>query len=138
MNDDSKLEELSSLIEAFTVRAREELGNRLSRWTIDLTRQTFHEVIGALLARQVTLAEQLARCPQNWTGHIAPLVLRAMADVYITPAWVLRDPADRSKKFIYYGLGQAKLEMEHRRAELETRDANEGEREYLEAAESWI
>jgi hypothetical protein len=66
------------------------------------------------------------------------MVMRAMADVYITLAWVLLDPDDRSRKFIHYGLGQEKLQLEHRRAELESREAREGEIEYLEAVARWI
>jgi hypothetical protein len=61
-----------------------------------------------------------------------------MADVYINLAWVLRDPKERAKKFILYGLGQAKLELEHRRVDLETREAKPGELEYVQALEDWI
>ncbi len=127
MTDDPGLEEVHQLIEAFAARAREELDDRLAKWPLDLAKREFHEVVGALLARQVTLASQLAECPSIWNGHIAPIVLRTMADVYITLAWVLQDPLDRCKKFIHYGLGQEKLQLEHRRVELETRDPLKGE-----------
>lgn len=130
--------EIDQLIGAFTGRAREELEDRLRRWPLDLAKQEFHEVVGALLARQVTLASQLAECPTIWNGHIAPLVLRAMADAYITMAWVVQDPLDRCKKFVSYGLGQAKLELEHRRVEMGTREPHEREREACEAIEAWI
>lgn len=97
-----------------------------------------HEVIGGLLARQVTLAVQLAASLPNWNGHIAPLFLRTMADVYINMAWVLGDPDDRAKKFILYGLGQAKLEIERRRADMENSEASDGEVEYIQIQEDWI
>jgi len=103
-----------------------------------LRERDVHEVVWALLARQVTLASQLAECPQIWTGHIAPLVLRSMADVYVNLAWVLKDPPDRCKKFIHYGLGQEKLQLEHRTAEMETRGPSEVERQYCDAVEAWI
>lgn len=61
-----------------------------------------------------------------------------MADAYITLAWLLKDPLDRCKKFIHYGLGQEKLQLEHRRAEMDTKEPREGEREYCEAIEAWI
>jgi hypothetical protein len=138
MTEDPGLDELHHLIEAYTDRAREELENRLKKWPLDLARQDFHEVVGALLARQVTLATKLAACPPIWNGHIAPLILRAMADAYITLAWLLKEPVDRCKKFIHYGLGQEKLQLEHRRAEMETREPREGEREYSDAIEAWI
>lgn len=128
MTDDRSLEAVNRLVEAFTACAREELDHRLRKWPLDLSKQDFHEVVGALLARQVTLATQLAECPPTWNGHIVPLLLRAMADAYITLAWLLQDPLDRCKKFIHYGLGQEKLQLEHRRAEMETRETYEGER----------
>jgi hypothetical protein len=131
--DEPDLERVRKLIRAFTTRAREELDQRLKRWTLDFAKRDVHEVVGALLARQVTLASQLAKCPQIWNGHIAPLVLRSMADVYINLAWVLKDPADRCRKFIHYGLGQEKLQLEHRKAEMATREPIEAER-----VEAWI
>ncbi|MDX6463698.1 MAG: hypothetical protein QOE55_7395 [Acidobacteriaceae bacterium] len=129
---------LLNVVEAFARRAEEEFKYRLKKWPIDLTRNEIHEVVGALLARQVTLAVQLASSASNWNGHVAPLFLRTMADVYINIAWVLCDPDDRAKKFILYGLGQAKLELEHRRADLATREAKRGEIERNQIQEDWI
>ena len=138
MTENSSLEELHELVERFTARAREELSLRWRKWQLDLAQNEFHEVAGALLARQVTLASQLATNPMIWNGQVAPIILRVMADVYITLAWVLRDPLDRSKRFIHYGLGQQKLQLEHRRAELADREPAERELEQLEAIENWI
>jgi hypothetical protein len=138
MADSADLKEVRCLIRAFSARAREQFEDCLAKWPLDLGERESHEVAGALLARQVTLAMQLASCPEIWNGHIAPILLRAMADVYITLAWVLKDPVDRSRKFIHYGLGQEKLQLEHRRAELDAREPLEGEQEYLESIESWI
>jgi hypothetical protein len=129
---------LQETIEAFVGRARDEFEYRLKKWPTDLRHNDVHEVIGALLARQVTLAIQLASSLPNWNGHVAPLFLRTMADVYINVAWVLCDPDDRAKKFILYGLGQAKLELEHRRTDLATRKAKSGEVEFIEIQEDWI
>jgi hypothetical protein len=129
---------IQEIVEAFVRRARDDFEYRRKKWPTDLRRNEVHEVVGALLARQVTLAVQLASSVSSWNGHLAPLVLRAMADVYINIAWVLRDPGDRAKKFILYGLGQAKLELEHRRADLATRKAKSGEVEYAQIQEDWI
>src|SRR6266436_5291154 len=125
MTEAAGLDEVHHIIEAFTGRAREELADRLKKWPLDLAKRELHEVVGALLARQVTLASQLAACPPIWNGHIAPLVLRAMADAYITLAWILKEPLDRCRKFIHYGLGQEKLQLEHRRAEMEAREPHD-------------
>ena len=138
MTEPVSLDEIYALIETFADRAREELEHRLKKWPPDLANRNVHEAVGALLARQVTLASQLASSPAIWNGHIAPLILRAMADAYITLAWLLKEPAERSQKFINYGLGQEKLHLEHRRAQMEAREPQEGEREYCDAVEAWI
>jgi hypothetical protein len=86
------------------------------RWkciAIELYEPEPQEVIGAILARQATLTTQLADAPQVWNGHIAPLILRCMTDAHITLAWILKEPIERAKKYILYGLGQEKLYIEH-------------------------
>jgi hypothetical protein len=66
-----------------------------------------------------------------------------MADVYITLAWIFADSKqslERARKFIYFGLGQEKLQLEHRRAEIEHegREPRPEEKLGMEAAEAWI
>ena len=96
------------------------------------------EVCVALLARQVTLAQHLAFAPGFWTIHVAPLIFRCMTDININLAWISQDPECRSKKFIKYGLGQAKLNLEHRRS-MESREGrDEKYSQYVDAKESWI
>ena len=138
MSNNSQYETIRRIIEAFVNRAREELAQRWSSWRVDLARNEVHEAIGALLARQVTLATQLAQAPSIWNGHVAPLVLRAMADVYITLAWILKDPDDRARKFILYGLGQEKLQLEHRKAQITDREPTPEDQLMIEASEAWI
>ena len=92
---------------------RAELGARWEVWELDLTKPQLHEVIEGLMARQVSLATQLAQSPSAWNGHIAPLILRAMTDVYITLAWIFQDPEKRTDDYVKYGLGQRKLWLEH-------------------------
>ena len=139
MSDQHNVDPLQHLVERFVFRAREEFESRLAQWATDLSREEVHEVLGALLARQATLACEMAMCPSIWNGHTAPLLLRAMADVYISLAWVIQDPVPRSRQFIYYGLGQAKLELEHRKAELKARPAKSPEeQEFPQILEAWI
>ncbi|MGH8509118.1 MAG: DUF5677 domain-containing protein [Gammaproteobacteria bacterium] len=136
MADD--LNKLYAIIDGFTERAEKELVHRLEKWPPDLGRKGVHEVIGALLARQVTLASQIAVSPNIWNGHTAPLMLRAMADVFITLAWLLKKPDERCQKFIDYGLGQQKLELEHRRVQMRSHEIRPGESEYCDTIEAWI
>ncbi len=138
MADDPDIDSVRHIIERFVGRAREEFDDRITHWPTNLAQQQVHEVIGALLARQVTLASELATSPGIWNDQVAPLVLRAMADVYITLAWITKNPVDRSRMFIHFGLGQAKLQLEHRTAELATRDPEPREQEYVQSLEAWI
>lgn len=71
------------------------------------------ETIGALMSRQATLSIEMAAAPTTWNGHVAPLFLRCMVEVYIILAWILENPEERSKKYIEYGLGQEKLYIEY-------------------------
>ena len=102
------------IVIGYQKRLYDEIENRIGRWPVDLTQREVHEVVGGLLARQATLGIQLASSPGIWNGHVAPLILRTMVDTFITFAWIIEDPVDRARKFILYGLGQAKLEIEHR------------------------
>lgn len=92
----------------------EEIEARIGSWPVDLTRREVHEVVGGLLARQVTLGIQLSSSPGIWNGHIAPVILRTMVDTLITVAWIVRAPVERARRFILHGLGQEKLDIEHR------------------------
>ena len=138
MSEESDFKQIEQIIRTFIEQSRIELKERWEKWAIDLTKNEVHEVVGALLGRQVTLARQIAECPPIWNGHTAPIILRAMADVYITLAWVLKEPLERSRKFILYGLGQAKLQLEHRKTQIGDREPTPEEKMLIEASEAWI
>lgn len=127
------------MIERYIKLARKELQFRWDIWSLEMGEVEKHEVIGALLARQVTLANQLASNPGIWNGHIAPLILRSMVDNYINLAWIFMDPQKRSKKFIEYGLGQQKLMIEHEKNELKMKGVNDPEKTiHIQALEAWV
>ena len=130
--------EMWPLIERYCADVDRELAGRLEAWPPDFAQIHVHEVIGGMLARQATLAKDIARAPALWTGRTAPILLRAMADVYINVAWLLLQPVERCRKFILFGLGQAKLELEHRRAQIGGREPTPEEAEILEAGQHWI
>lgn len=110
-------DELGKTIFRFRNAALREMRERIDKWGFDLNCIEQYEVIGALIARQTTLASELASAPAIWTAHSAPLFLRSMADVYITLAWIIKDPQKRCEKFVDDGLGAIKLEIEHRKQE---------------------
>jgi len=136
MND--QWNEVEELVEGYVETARAELAARWRHWQLDLTTPELHEVIGALMARQVTLATQLAQSPGIWNAHIAPVFLRCMTDAYITFAWILKDPVERSRKFIFYGLGQHKLVLEHRKAALIAEQKDPAQDPSIKALEDWL
>lgn len=138
MSERTAHDELWALVEKYAELVREELADRWKLWPIDLMSPEVHEVIGALVARQVTLATQLAAAPSIWNAHIAPLILRTMTDTYITLAWIFDDPLDRGRKFIEHGLGQQKLYLEHLKAELEAHGETVEENPYIKEMEQWL
>ena len=114
---------------------------RWSSITPGIYNRRMHECIGGLLSRQATLTIGMARAPETWTVHIAPLILRCMIDAYITLAWILDEPIERSEKYVKYGLGQEKLYIEYLREGLqEDPDFYEGTllAETIEIRKSWL
>ena len=137
MRDESKLEDF---VRAIDSKIRQELRLRCEAYTPDFRMPEVFNVLTALLARQATLAIELASAPQLWNGHSAPLFLRAMTDVHITLSWVLLDPKARARQYIEHGLGQAVLEVEHRKKKLESAEEEDKEdlMQVIRAYESWI
>jgi len=128
------------LIEDFVREAKSELDQRWASWKLDYSQIEVHEVVGALLARQVTLAIALAANPGFWNAPLASLVLRPMTEVYLNLAWILAAPLERSRMFIFHGLGQMKLRAEHEKASIQNVDAAEKQhaKEFIESIERWI
>lgn len=129
------MDELETFIKDYCEGMDALLNERWAKIPIDLAAPEMFEVVGALLARQTTLTTQLACSPQSWNGHVAPLTLRAMIDCHINLAWVLKDPLERARKFIRYGLGQDKLLLEHYKARVADDPALQ---EGIDAKEAWI
>jgi hypothetical protein len=133
-------EQIRELIDAIEVRVRQELRARCEAYKPDFRAPEVFNVVTALLARQATLAIELASAPQLWNGHSAPLFLRAMTDVHITLSWILLDPTTRARQYIDHGLGQAVLALEHRKKEMERVESDSKEKlgKIIRAEEEWI
>jgi hypothetical protein len=128
------------IIKSFVQNIEAELNERWANWKIEFKQLEVHEVVGALVARQVTLAKYLACNPSLWNWDVAPLFLRPMTEVYLNLAWIFANPSERARAFIIYGLGQMKLRAEHRKAALETMSAEQAKvfAPAIESAERWI
>lgn len=137
MSSERNVEDLLHLIDE---RIRRELRVRCEAYTPDFRMPEVFSVLTALLARQATLAIEFVSAPQLWNSHSAPLFLRAMADVHITLSWILLDPNTRARQYIDHGLGQAKLELEHRKSRMESaeEDTKEELKQIIHAEEAWI
>lgn len=131
-------DDIEKIVSNYVYLVKEELHERWQKWPLDLSKREMHEVIGALLARQVTLAVQLANAPTIWNGHIAPLILRSMTDNYINLAWIFGDPLDRARKFIMHGLGQEKLQLEHYKARLSADGQDAENHPIAKRMEEWL
>lgn len=136
-NEENKLQNIEEVINDFCRNAITELEARWKAWPIDLSKNEMHEVIGALIARQVSLATEIIKNPPIWNEHLAPVILRCMVDTHITLAWIICDPIERSRRFIYYGLGQVKLQIEHRKA-LWKDNKDPEDKKLVEHLEAWL
>ena len=76
----SRLSDLIALIENQNVECCEE---RLSKFKVDIAEPHISTVLGSLVARQTTLANEFLRSPGTWNPNVAPLFLRPMGDCYI-------------------------------------------------------
>jgi hypothetical protein len=111
---------LNEVIDDYLDLARNSFQQRIDAWNVDIDifDKEVNEVLGGLLARQLSLATNIARNPHSWNAHLLPALLRCMAEVYINFCWIVLDKPIRCRQFIEYGLGQEKLAIEHYRESL--------------------
>lgn len=128
---------ITSCINNYVENVIKSLTVRWNKWDKDLMKNSTYEVIGGILARQCSLAIQLSTNLQMWNEEIAPIILRTMADNHINLAWILINPKEHSEKFIIHGLGQLKLNLEHRKNDLDE-TMKEEMKEYVEREEKFI
>ena len=95
-------------------------------------------VLGALIARQITLSMYLSTSPYCWNGHVVPLFLRSMIDAHISLAWILKDPEQRAREYISYALGQEKLALGHLERRFEESPDDEAIGSMIEGKREWI
>jgi len=133
-----RIEDVLTLCEEYEKGIRADLADRCQRWVKDPSLEAIYAAIGGLLSRQVTLASEFTKSPNAWNMHTAHLFLRPMTDVHINLAWILEDPKKRSEDYILYGLGQAKLGSEHRKARIKARGGDPEQDPIAKFTEDWI
>lgn len=120
---------------------RADLRARLANWPLNLNDVEVFEVVTALLCRQATLTIDMASSPGLWTAHTAPILLRAIADVFINLAWILKDPRPRARMYVEDGQGAVKLQIAHQKRALEAaKDSSEAEelRRMIDLWSEWL
>ncbi len=125
-------------IDAFVGYLNSQLHDRWAMWTHGHEKRLVHEVVGGLLARQATLAVEFASNPSIWNAHSAPFFLRSMVENCITIAWILKEPDDRAKTFVAYGLGQENLLLEHAKADLREDGIDPADDPDIATWEQWL
>jgi hypothetical protein len=138
MSNDSFAETLAPVLSDYIRLVREELREHWKGWPVDMAEKRVHEVVGALIARQVSLVTRLVQSPGIWNPHVGPLVLRVMVDNHINLAWMLAQPEDRTRKFVEHGLGQEKLILERRKNSIREVGGDPEVDEGIKTDEAWI
>lgn len=133
-------EGIEGFITAFTHFVHYDFRAREGAWELDLGKPQERQVILALLARQATLAVEIVSNPGIWNSNSAPIMLRAMADVHITLVWLIQNPGERVPLYVQDGLGSIKLEIAHRKEELEKAGVKGADQQklYLDHLEMWL
>lgn len=97
----------------FEVQCLQHLERICKAIPINLLESEIFEVVSGLLTRQATLAMKVATNPGIWDWDSGPLFLRPMTDCHITLAWIMKSPLERARKYVDFGLGQEKLQIEY-------------------------
>ncbi|UYN92533.1 MAG: hypothetical protein KIT70_03325 [Anaerolineales bacterium] len=129
---------LYSATDDYRKESQKDFSARWAAWKLDLSEVEKYEVIGAILARIVTLGVEFSYSPMAWNHNLSPLILRSITDAYISMAWIFKDPLTRARQFIEFGLGQTKLEVEHRKMQIEKDGGNPKDDPVVMAKEKWI
>jgi hypothetical protein len=129
---------ISTIIDSYIENIVEEQKYRWNNWEKKLDDKEIFDVIGGIISRQTALTINFVKSPNIWNGEIAPIFLRSMADNYINLAWILKSPKDRAKEFILHGLGQLKLNLEHRKKQIESDGKDIESDKLIEHEESFI
>ncbi|MCY1719221.1 DUF5677 domain-containing protein [Prolixibacteraceae bacterium Z1-6] len=112
----------------------------LERWNLlvpTIEDKEFIEVIIGLLSRQISITHYYLSSPNTWNGDIGTIILRSICENVINISWILKDDSiNRARMFIVYGLGQEKLQLEHRKNEMNNGEVSEEEIQMVEYMEN--
>lgn len=118
---------------------QKELTDRWNEAGLDIEEREVREVIFGMLSRQVSITIYYLSSPIMWNGDIGSIILRTIAENVINISWILKeDSLNRARMFIKYGLGQEKLQLEHRKNQMEGREVSDEEQKMIKTQELLI
>jgi hypothetical protein len=131
--------ELNKVLNICIDSIQTELVERWNNADISDENRELLEVVFGLLSRQVSITIYFLSSPFMWNHDVGIILLRSIAENIINLTWILKDDSiTRAKMFIKHGLGQEKLQFEHRKQEMSGRETTEEEQEYMEQWEQSI
>jgi hypothetical protein len=130
--------EIEKIFKTYIQNLEQDLMDRWNWWQKDVSTPELYEVVSALMSRQICLAINIVSNNSLWNGHVGPILMRSLIDNYINFAWILIDPLKRSQRFIYFGLGQEKLHLEHFKNQFPEGEIPKKVRMQMDAMEAWI
>lgn len=133
MNTTINANEFNKIIKNYLTNLESELVERWNLLSASVEQRELIEVIAGLLSRQVAITNYYLNSPNTWNGDIGTIILRTICENVINISWILKeDSLKRAKMFIAYGLGQEKLQLEHRKKDIQSREATEEELQMIE------
>ena len=139
MDEENFHRAIVQIMHTYEKNLRSELQAIWEAWKIDLSMVEVHEVVGAIVARQFTLAIQIARSPGTWNYHSAPIFLARWRITTSPFAWILKDPKDQEQRnYLSTASVEAKLQNEHRKANLKKDGMNPENDPQIKDLEAWI
>lgn len=104
MQHEINFEDVKPQLERYENQLTQELSDLVNSWPSDLEIDPIPRVLGALVARHVTLASQVVADPFFWNPDVGPLVLRPLLESWLKIEWILKSPLKRT-----IGLAKADL-----------------------------
>jgi len=138
MNNDEFFESLNQITVDFVELLQDTIKKLWNAQSFNLSMKDEYQVIFGLLSRQATLSIRFVNAYSFWNHDMAPIVMRCLADNLINLKWIVGDVSERSDRFVKFGLGQEKLNIEQRKVQLEKDGKDPQSDPVIQAQERWL
>lgn len=138
MNNEEFFDKLDRIIEDFIALIQGTIKQLWNTQNFNLSLKNEYQVLFGLLSRQVTLSIRFVNAYSFWNHDMAPIIMRCLADNLINLKWIVGDVSERSDRFVKFGLGQEKLNIEHRKVQLEKDGKDPQADPVIQAQERWL